>query len=96
MAALGSCKSMTMRMYADRKGWPLEQARVTVRHEKIHAEDCAECVTKEGKIDRFDIDIKLTGALSTEQRQRIVAIADRCPVHQTITHEMSFVTKLEE
>jgi putative redox protein len=94
LAALGSCKSMTMRLYAERKGWPLTQARVTLRHDKIHAEDCETCETGTGKIDRIDSEILLSGDLTDEQRQKIFEIAERCPVHQTLTHEISLTAKL--
>ena len=93
-AALGACTSMTMRLYADQKKWPLEHSTVTVRHSKIHAEDCAECETREGKIDRFEREIVLTGPLDDEQRQRILAIADKCPVHRTLHSEVQIVTRL--
>ncbi len=95
LAALGTCKSMTMRMYADRKGWPLEQARVTLRHKKIHAEDCVTCETEKGMVDLIDLEIELAGDLSDEQRQKIFEIAERCPVHQTLTHEISLKAELK-
>ena len=83
-AALGACTSMTLRMYADRKQWPLERVSVTVAHDRIHAADCEECETKTGRIDRFDRTLRFSGPLSAEQRQRLIEIADRCPVHQTL------------
>ena len=83
-AALGACTSMTLRVYADRKQWPLERVSVTVAHDRIHAADCEECETKTGRIDRFDRTLRLSGPLSVEQRQRLIEIADRCPVHQTL------------
>src|SRR5260370_11399209 len=70
LAALGSCTSMTVAMYARRKGWPLEHVRVWLRHSEIHASDCVECETKEGKIDRIGPGIEFVGALTTEQRSR--------------------------
>ena len=87
---------MTLRMYANRKGWPLTRVQVTLRHSKIHAEDCAECETKEGKVDNIDVEIGLTGELSAEQRQKLLEIADRCPVHQTLTHEINMTSKLAD
>jgi putative redox protein len=92
LAALGSCTSMTVRMYADRKGWPLEGVRVTLRHSRIHAQDCAECETKTGWIDHIDRHIEFTGDLDDTQRQRLLLIADRCPVHQTLTSEVRIAT----
>jgi putative redox protein len=96
LAALGACKSMTMRLYADRKSLPLERATVTLHHSKIHAQDCAECETKEGMLDQIDVAIGLEGALDAEQRQRILEIADKCPVHRTLTSEIRIVTRAAE
>jgi uncharacterized OsmC-like protein len=94
LAALGSCTSMTLRMYADRKGWPLERVRVTLRHSRIHARDCADCETSVGFVDQIDRDIELTGDLDDTQRQRLLYMADRCPVHQTLTSEVHVTTSL--
>jgi putative redox protein len=94
LAALGACTSMTVRMYANRKGWPLERVRVTLRHSRIHAEDCAECETTIGWIDHIDRDIELTGNLDDTQRERLLHIANRCPVHQTLTSEVHIATSL--
>ena len=94
LAALGACTSMTVRMYANRKGWPLEGVRVTLRHKRIHAEDCAECETTKGWIDHIDRDLEITGDLDDEQRQRLLYMADRCPVHQTLTSEIHITTSL--
>lgn len=96
MAALGSCTSMTLRMYADRKQWPLEHVAVRLTHRKVHAEDCATCETKEGKLDRFDRLITVQGELDAAQRQRLLEIADRCPVHRTLHSEVWVVTQLSE
>ena len=89
LAALGTCTSMTIAFYARRKSWPLERVTVSLHHGKIHATDCAECETKVGKIDRIEREIELTGALTTEQRAKLMEIADRCPVHQTLTSEIN-------
>lgn len=94
-AALGACTAITLRMYADRKQWPLEGVRVRLTHDKIHASDCAECETKQGKIDRFTRSIELQGALSAEQHQRLLEIADKCPVHRTLESEVRIETSLQ-
>ena len=94
LAGLGACTSMTVRMYADRKGWPLDRVRVTLRHSRIHAEDCAQCETTKGWIDHLDLDVELAGDLDDTQRQRLLQIAERCPVHQTLTSEFDNATSL--
>jgi putative redox protein len=93
LAGLGACTSITMRMYADRKSLPLERITVTLSHSKIHAEDCAECETKVGMLDQFDRVISMEGALDVEQRKKLMEIADKCPVHRTLTSEIHIVTK---
>lgn len=93
-SALGTCTTMTLRMYAARKQWPLERATVTVRQEKIHAADCAECETGEGKIDSFVREIELAGDLDREQRDKLLEIADKCPVHRTLHREVRVTTRL--
>lgn len=95
-AALGACTVMTMRLYADRKEWPLEKGSVTVTHDKIHAVDCAECESKEGKVDSFQRVITLDGELTDEQRQRLLEIADKCPVHRTLHSQIDIKTRLAE
>lgn len=85
---------MTVRMYADRKGWPLKQVRVTLRHSRIHTQDCADFETAKGMIDHIDREIQLAGDLDDEQRQRLLDIADRCPVHRTLTSEVDITTTL--
>ena len=93
LAALGSCTSMTIGLYARRKKWPLENVTVSMRHSKIYAADCAECETREGKIDRIEREIHLTGSLTDEQRSKLLEIADRCPVHRTLAAEINIRTK---
>jgi uncharacterized OsmC-like protein len=93
LAALGSCTSMTISFYARRQKWPLESVTVSLQHSKIHATDCAECETRVGKIDRIEREIQLTGALTAEQRAKLMEIADRCPVHQTLTSEINIKTR---
>jgi len=88
LAALGACKSMTMRMYADRKGYKLGRAEVRLSHDKIHAEDCEQCETETGKVDRIMTEITISGDLSENERQKIFEIAERCPVHRTMTGEI--------
>jgi uncharacterized OsmC-like protein len=83
---------MTLRLYAERKALPLERVTVRLSHAKIHAADCEACETKEGKIDRIERAIELRGALDAEQRQRLLEIADKCPVHRTLTSEVDIRT----
>ena len=85
---------MTVALYARRKGWPLEGVTIRLRHTQIHAVDCAECETKEGKLDRIENDITLDGTLTEEQRTRLAQIAERCPVHRTLTSEINIRTRL--
>ena len=96
VAGLGACTSITLRMYADRKGWPVESIRVNLNHQKIHATDCEECETRAGKIDQIEREIELGGPLDPEQRERLLQIADRCPVHRTLHSEVVIKTKLRE
>jgi uncharacterized OsmC-like protein len=93
LAALGECTVMTLRLYARQKQWPLENARVTLTHGKIHAADCAECETKAGKLDRIERLIELQGPLTEEQHERLMEIADKCPVHRTLHSEVHVVTR---
>ena len=95
MAALGTCKAMTLRMYADRKQWPLEDVTFQLNHKKIDAADCETCQTKEGQVDQFDCEIKLSGTLDDQQKQRLLQIADRCPVHRTLHSEVVVRSKLK-
>src|SRR4030081_1313468 len=93
LAALGACTSMTMRLYADRKSLPLERVTVTLKHSKIYAQDCAECETKSGMLEQIDRLIRMEGALDAEQRKKLMEIADKCPVHRTLTSEIRILTK---
>ena len=95
-AALASCTSMTLMMYARHKGLPLETVSVRVRHDRIHARDCEDCETAVGRIDEFQRELRIEGELSDEQRQRMVEIADRCPVHRTLMGEIKVRTTLAE
>src|SRR5689334_24459531 len=92
LAGLGACTSMTVRMYAKRKGWPLEQVRVTLRHSRIHAKDCVDCQTNVGMLDQIDREVELIGDLGDDQRQRLMDIAEHCPVHKTLTSEVHITT----
>lgn len=88
LAALGACTSMTVRMYANRKEWPLESTTVTLKHSRIHAADCADCETREGRLDHVERVIQLDGDLDDEQRARLIEIANKCPVHRTLRSEV--------
>jgi len=92
LMALGACTAMTLRLYADRKRWPVERVSVRLRHSRIHAEDCADCETKQGMLDRIERVISIEGALDEVQRQRLMEIADMCPVHRTLTSEIKIET----
>jgi len=93
LAGLGACTSMTMRLYADRKSLPLDRVTVTLKHSKIYAKDCEECETRDGMLDQIERDIAMDGALDAEQRKKLMEIADKCPVHRTLTSEIRIVTK---
>jgi len=92
LAALGSCSSITVGMYARKKNWPLERVTVWLRHSKIYAADCLECETREGLLDRIERDFE--GPLNAEQRSRLLDIANKCPVHRTLTSEINIRSKL--
>ncbi|MDB5502205.1 MAG: hypothetical protein JWR89_2107, partial [Tardiphaga sp.] len=96
LSALGACTAMTMRLYADRKALPMERVTVTLNHHKIYAKDCEECDTKEGMLDQIERVIAIEGALDAEQRGRLMEIADKCPVHRTLTSEIRIVTTAAE
>jgi putative redox protein len=85
---------MTLRMFAARKGWPLEAVAVRLTHRKIHAKDCADCETRDAHIDAIEREIELTGPLSAEQRARLLEIADKCPVHRSMHGQIKVTTRL--
>ena len=95
VAALGTCTGMTLRMYADRKKWPLEEVRVHLQHNKQHALDCGHCDKPQAKIDRIERDVEIVGDLDEKQRQRLLEIADKCPVHRTLHSQIEIVSKLK-
>jgi uncharacterized OsmC-like protein len=88
LIALGVCTSMTVGLYARRKQFPLENITVSLRHARIHAQDCEDCETKEGMLDRIDTHLELTGPLTAEQRTKLIEIAGKCPVHRTLKSEI--------
>jgi len=94
LASLGACTSMTLRLYAQRKGIDLRGITVRLKHLRIHADDCKECETKNGFLDRIDREIELTGNLDEAQKQRLLEIAERCPVHRTLTSEIHIRTSI--
>jgi uncharacterized OsmC-like protein len=94
LAALGSCTSMTVGMYARKKNWPLERVTVWLRHSKMYAADCSECETREGMLDRIERDLRFDGPLSAEQHSRLLEIANQCPIHRTLTSEINIQTRL--
>jgi putative redox protein len=96
LAGLGACTSMTLRMYADRKQWPLETVEVRVEHRKMHCEDCANPEDRRSKIDRFTRSVRVEGEIDEAQRQRLLEIADRCPVHRTLHSDVEVHTTLVE
>jgi putative redox protein len=94
LASLGACTSMTLRLYAQRKGWNLERVTVRLQHSRIHAQDCIDCETKEGYLDRIDRRIEVSGDLDEAQKRRLMEIAEHCPVHKTLKSEINIRTSL--
>ena len=95
LTALGACTSMTLRMYARHKKWPLEHVEVQLRHRKVHEQDCEDCESKSSRIDQIEREIRLRGPeLHDTQRQRLLEIADRCPVHRTLESDIRIRTQL--
>ena len=95
VAGLGACTAMTLRMYADRKKWPLEEVVVSLSHKKIHAKDCEDCETDQAMVDWIERELELMGPLDASQLQRLKEIADRCPVHRTLESEVKIQTTLK-
>jgi uncharacterized OsmC-like protein len=89
LAALGACTSMTVGWYARREKIPLENVTVSLRHSRIHARDCAECLTKAGMLDRIELDVQLTGEITPEQHAKLMEVAAKCPVHRTLKSEIN-------
>jgi len=95
LSSLGACTAMTLRMYADRKKWPLEEVVVRLAHQKIHAKDCADCETSKGKVDLIEREVEIVGPLDETQRQRLLEIADKCPVHRSLHNEVKIKSYLK-
>jgi putative redox protein len=93
LMALGSCVAMTLRMYADRKGWDLDEVQVNLNQNRIHARDCDECESKDGFIQVIEKEVKLVGNLDDKQRARLIEISDKCPVNRTLLNEIKIETK---
>ncbi|HXW73253.1 MAG TPA: OsmC family protein [Steroidobacteraceae bacterium] len=93
LAALGACKVITVRMYAERKRWPLAGVHVNLSHAKVHAEDCANCASERSLIDHIEVEIRLVGELSDEQRRTLLAIAEKCPVQRTLSSAIQIRTR---
>jgi putative redox protein len=93
LAALGACVSITVRMYAERKQWPLESVQVRLTYARVHAEDCAACDGEPRLIDAIDVEVSVVGDLSGDQRRRLIEIAGRCPVHRTLTSSIQISTR---
>jgi putative redox protein len=91
LAALGACKSMTMKLYAKHKKWDLQKVNVRLSHQKVHAQDCVECETKDLKLDTITVRLDLEGNLTDEQIRRLKEIALRCPIHRTLTSEIRII-----
>lgn len=96
LAALGACTAMTVQMYAQRKQWPLEEALVRLSHHKVHAEDCENCDQQDRRIDLFKRELELNGKLDEAQKQRLLEIAEKCPVHRTLMGEIQIETTLRK
>lgn len=94
LSALGACTSMTLRMYAERKGWDVKHIKVSLRHTRVYADDCGSCDTDTGQLDRIVREIAVEGDVTDDQRKSLLAIADKCPVHRTLQSEVVIETDL--
>jgi putative redox protein len=93
--ALGACTCLTVKLYAARKSWPLEDVQVRLRHDRIYEQDCADCQSASAKVDHIGVSLRLVGPLSDEQRGRLLEIAEKCPVHRTLTSRIKIRTELD-
>jgi putative redox protein len=89
MVSLGACTSMMVGLQARKRRWPLDKINVSLTHSRIHAQDCEECLTKDGMIDRIEVTVELTGPLTNEQRSELMKTAANCPIHRALTHEIN-------
>ena len=96
LTALGTCVTITIRMYADRKGWDLEEIQVYLEQSRVYAEDCEDCESEDGFVHVIEKKLKFIGNLSEDQRQRLLEISDKCPVNKTLTNEIKITTKTLE
>ncbi|HEY5992172.1 MAG TPA: OsmC family protein [Candidatus Udaeobacter sp.] len=96
LVSLGVCTSMTVGLHARRNKFPLANITVSLWHSRIHAKDCEECETKEGMVDRIDVELELTGPLTSEQHAKLMEIAGKCPVHRTLTSEINIRVRAAE
>jgi putative redox protein len=96
VSGLGACTCMTLRMYADRKKWPVDSISVGLHHQKIHADECKNCEIRDIRLDKIDLEIEIKGDLNPDQRKRMLEIAEKCPVHRTLHSEIVTNTKLKE
>ena len=94
LMSLGACTSMTIRLFARRRNWPLERTIVRLRHSRIHAADCERCDDKKSLLDHIDVEVELVGELTDPQRTQLKAIAEKCPVHRTLASPISIATTL--